>query len=358
MKSNIFIRQSILFGVCIFLFTSCPSCSQPAGISDGVKSEGANLIREVQAHKNNVTLKIVSWNVETFFDSVKTGEEYSEFQSSKNWGTEKYVERLKKLTSTIKNLDADVFVMEELENEGQLYDISNYLAGEWNMKKNYSYGCFAKDSGSSIGCGIISRYALSNMKCHELDVRTESEFMPSMRPIIEVTVAKDNENLVLLVNHWKSKSGGEEATEKWRDWQEAVLSKIVEANVVANNAVLACGDFNRDVNDFCKSSSENESEILLRKNISESKPSLENSVVVISPWYEENILIEPGSYYFNERWERIDNFFFAGSASCASFSPETNGAWCDSETKVPARYTIWNGYGYSDHLPISCVVQF
>ena len=45
-----------------------------------------------------------------------------------------------------------------------------------------------------------------------------------MRPIMEVNLDVGGRNVILFVNHWKSKSGGEEESEIWRDWQETLLA--------------------------------------------------------------------------------------------------------------------------------------
>ena len=143
----------------------------------------------------SASLRVTNWNVETFFDSVNDGSEYSEFVNCKNWGTDSYCVRLERLCSVIKALDSDVFVMEEVENEGVLQDIGNFLAGEWNSRKIYAYAGFQKKSGSSIGCGILSRYPIREFSVHGLDVRTEGENMPGMRDLICLTVEKDGKEL-------------------------------------------------------------------------------------------------------------------------------------------------------------------
>ena len=103
---------------------------------------------------NRDKVKIANWNVQTFFDANNDGTEYSEFAKSKTWGEEMYKERLKRLCSVIKKLDADIFIMEELENSNVLFDISNFLAGEWNPRKIYRYACFSKNEGGAIGCAF------------------------------------------------------------------------------------------------------------------------------------------------------------------------------------------------------------
>lgn len=295
------------------------------------------------------TLCVVNWNVETFFDSVTDGNEYDEFKKSSEWGHDAYVERLKRLASVIRTLDADVFVMEELENEGVLFDVYNFLSAEWDSKKIYPYACFAKDEGSSIGCGVLSRFPLADMTVYSLDVRTETETMPSMRPLLQVTVEADGKMVQLLVSHWKSMLGGEEKTEVWRNWQESVLYEAF-SRAGESSAVVSCGDFNRDVSVFANGSRADS--VRLRSCLCNA------SVDVVSGWYNSNgVLVQPGSYYY-DGWSRIDNFFAGGTARIVSCAPQTDGPWCDSETDIPLGYKIWNGKGYSDHLPVRCVVAY
>ena len=64
--------------MCVFMLLSFSSCVQ--NLSDSVEKEGR--------------LKVVNWNVQTFFDAVTTGDEYTEFVRSGRWGKDAYIERL------------------------------------------------------------------------------------------------------------------------------------------------------------------------------------------------------------------------------------------------------------------------
>jgi len=304
-------------------------------------------MQDAERKKNETSIRIADWNTETFFDSINSGSEYSEFLKSKTWGKDAYVKRLERLCSVIKTLNADVFVMEEIESEAVVQDISNFLAGEWDQKKIYAYGCFAKDEGSSIGCAVLSRFPLTNMKIHTIDIRSETEKMPSVRPLIEVTIHKNSAALVLLVAHWKSKSGGEQETEKWRNWQEELLAEEIALQTQQGNAVVACGDFNRDISCFTE---DDDGQIVLGKK---------KSVTVFSPWIlNDGSFVTPGSYVFDGKWERIDHFFVAGRTVCRQFEPATDGPWYDAAGNKPVKYELWNGSGYSDHLPITATISF
>lgn len=350
-------------------------------------------------------LKIVNWNVQTFFDGNKDGNEYSEFlSSSSKWDEDSYMVRLGRLCEVIRESDADVFVMEEIEKEEILYDISNMLSEDsWNTKKVYNWACFAKDEDSSIGCAIISRVELSNMRLHTLGIQSESDEQPSMRPIIEVDLSIDGKLLKVFVNHWKSKSGGEEETDVWRKWQESVLaSKMASYAVTVSDSqsgvpCIAIGDFNKDITEFeiiddgNATSSEGYSAAMLETNDvlqandilqardilqANKAPSVlekacnvpnvflkyttlegEKKLAVYSPWADSSIKNEQkGTYYYDYEWECIDNVFLLGNVVMESFSVMREGKWADEDGQ-PIGYKIWNQNGYSDHLPIMCVVS-
>lgn len=296
-------------------------------------------------------LSVATWNVQTFFDGKKDGCEYSEFTKGDNWSIEKYEVRLDRLCKVINQLDCDVIVLEELENEGIIYDISNRLAGNaWNQKKNWNYACFAKNPGSSIGCGILSRYELSDLKIHNLDVRT-SEKQPSMRPIMEVSINNGKEKTLLFVNHWKSKSGGAEESEIWRDLQENVLCSCINYHAEENPYFIICGDFNRDVQEFKKAE---DGGINLRPGNFGKKNAFVNSC-----WFDEegNLVPGQGSYYFKDNWERIDHIFTSQNFLLESFEVFSNGEWC-TEDGIPKSYKVYTGEGFSDHVPLKAILSY
>ena len=56
-------------------------------------------------------------------------------------------------------------------------------------------------------------------------------------------------------------------------------------------------------------------------------------------------------------WEKIDHFFVNENSKIKEFYTIKNGPNITSEG-TPFRYNLWNGQGYSDHLPIVCTVIF
>lgn len=344
----------------LFLFTifSCTflGCSFQFGPDIGPDNS------KKESFSKSVTL--ATWNTQTFFDGVTDGCEYSEFKKEKNWNNNKYIVRLERLCGVLEALNTDIVVLQEIENEAVMHDISNMMAGNsWNRKKIWTYATFVKEDKGAIGCGVFSRFPITNVKSHSLDIRTENIQQPSMRPIIEVSINVDDKILPIFVNHWKSKSGGEEITEIWRNWQEAVLTHCAAKY---KNYCIATGDFNRDVSDFCLNF-ENGNNIILRglhRN---------ENIPAFSPWFsspnnsidEENVIdfenqqfsTEIGSYFYKNSWERIDNILAIGNIKISDFAPQAEEPWIN-EYGTPIKYQYFTGIGYSDHLPLKCTLNF
>lgn len=307
-------------------------------------------------------VSLVNWNVQTFFDAQTEGSEYSEFQSAGRWSKDKYLTRLTRLCNVMRSLNADIYVFEEIENEAVIYDLSNQLVGDtWNNKNKWHYACFSKDEGASIGCAVISRFPLKNMKVHAFDVRTQKQAQPGVRPLLQVTADIDGYELVIFVNHWKSKLGDndeeESESEIWRDWQEAVLgNSILESGA---GACVICGDFNRDARDFViKFDGVERSPNTVFRGICDVRNG-SSSVKVYNPWFcaDGAFASENGSYYYDEKWERIDNIFAYGKVKLSSFAAKAEEPWAN-EKGFPVGYKIYTGEGYSDHLPVMCTLVF
>lgn len=325
------------------------SCSNEESISKKIGEFGENL-------------NVVSWNVQTFFDAEIQGNEYSDFCDSSKWNKEKYLNRLERLCNAIVYLDADVFILEEIENENVIYDISNQLSGKsWNSCNKWIYSCFAKKTGTSIGIAVLSKYEITDLTTHSIDIRTVDE-QPELRYLLKFNVNVNDRNVTFFANHWKSKSNGEEISEVWRKYQEALLVlKLNEIDSEKNNCpVVICGDFNKDLNEFNLVLNGCEKQIMLDGSSLKNK----KEIYVYSGWFlsqGEKKSVEDeslyGSYYFKNKWEKIDNIFVYGNCKILKFEPCINQDWCN-DNNTPKGYKIYTGEGYSDHLPIRAYLYF
>lgn len=294
---------------------------------------------------------VVNWNIQTFFDANTEGTEYSEFKRNAAWNESSYKNRLIKLCDAITEINADIFVFEEIENSRILYDISNLLcASKGFSKRSWNYACFSKNRGSAIGCAVLSKLPLSEMSVHNLDIRSADTKQPAMRPVIMVKIADGGKTATLLVNHWKSKSGGEEESKIWRDFQESLLSKLFEE--YPDETIIACGDFNKDIKEFTLLQEDSFKNVCLKNQFKQ-----DYQQKVYCPWLKgKNCFEEPGSYYYKNKWERIDIFFTNKPFCMSNFEVLSEGPWADENGK-PDRFKISSENGYSDHFPVKCNIR-
>ena len=324
----------------VLLFFSCELEDRDAG---SVAASGEN------------QLYVVSWNVQTFFDAQTSGLEYAEFRGSKSiWSQQLYEHRLERLLDAIEQIDADIFVLQEIENMAVMYDISNGLAGRLRGSDSYGWMCFEVEEGSSIGCGVFSRFPLGQKRVHQVDYRTHGE-QPQLRPLLEVEVLlEEGENpqvVNLFVCHWKSKSSGEEEAAFWQAQQEALLDwqlrRVLSGSTGTGSGAIICGDFNRELTEFTTLGKASEKVML-------------GSVEAVSGWLHENTTSE-GSYWYQQQWERIDHVFTVGNLEILHFEALSSGPWVqldESGNLIPFRYALWKDEGYSDHLPVACMISY
>lgn len=348
-------RYSFLFlwGILFFISTAALfSCGGKLEPSQTYGLDGSFSKSDNTTAADLKKISLCCWNTQTFFDAVCDGTEYTEFQSEEKWTKEKYSKRLDSLCEVMTTLNPDIMVLEEIESEAVVQDICNKLAStSWDKKKSWQYTCFAKEPGTAIGSAVFSRLELKDLIVHSLDVRVHEEKQPSERPLMEVSVNCQNKLFKLFVCHWKSKSGGEVETEIWRDWQESLLSQRLQKCECAGIPAIVCGDFNRNAEDFIVlSKKEKDYNIVLRG--AEKK-----SVAVYCPWIssEGNVKKEKGSYFYKNEWERIDNIFSFGDIMLTKFQAVTIPPLADDEGK-PVPYKMYNESGFSDHLPLKCII--
>lgn len=270
---------------------------------------------------------VASYNVQNLFDSVEDGTEYPEFLPSSGWSEAYARKNMASVASVIRRLDADVVLLQEVENQRVL----DVMRDEFLSDMGY-IEAFSPDTSSATSVAVLSRFAFSYVRVHSF----YNEDFPYLRPVVEFSFSYGGEDFVVFVVHLKSKRGGDKETEPARLFQlRLVASRIAElmADGVVN--IIIGGDFNeRDnaVEDFVDSFSGHD---------------------FVSVW--DAFSLEGGSYFFDNRWERIDSFFFS-PALFDRLGFDVVFAKNISEELVskgrPLRRDYITGKGFSDHLPL------
>jgi endonuclease/exonuclease/phosphatase family metal-dependent hydrolase len=375
MKKNYVIRKSVQGFVCAVLLLAlaagCAGCNTP------VTETKAPILRD--------SIAIMTWNIQTLFDGVDDGIEYDEYRESTGWTKEKYRGRLNIIAGAIGGMvrKPDIIALQEIESAVVVVDLAEVLSAQ-----GYGWTYFANIPGMALGVGILSRLPLSETRSHSVYV----DGIVAPRPMLEAHVhSETNEGsltLALFVCHWKSKLGGDDATESTRRASARIILRRINELMETDPdlPVIIMGDLNENYDEFYRRSGtvisallpddpraveftgmlgfENSTALIndLQKDfivLSKSKPPStryfpDGVLALYSPWTTE---LEDGTFYYKNNWETIDHFLlspqlFTGTGWDFENCEVINYPPFASEKGFPSSYNPRTGYGLSDHLPL------
>lgn len=173
----------------------------------------------------------------------------------KVWTKERYNQKLKNLSEVIAELGktdtqtAPVIVgLCEIENKEVVEDLINQPA-----LKRFDYGVVHFNSMDARGVDVAliyqkSRFQVTKAKPYFVEIFHRDGYRQYTRDILRVTGLLDGEEITFLVNHWPSRSGGEQVSMPKRKKAAEVMKGIFdEIRAEDPNAkIIAMGDFNDD----------------------------------------------------------------------------------------------------------------
>ncbi len=286
--------------------------------------------------KEKNTISLVSYNAQTFFDVIKDGREFKDFQNA-NWNEASYNERIDRLLEAVKICSnslvekedlPDILVLEEIESVEVLKDISKRLS-----KNIYNQAIFIQEKTSPFNTAIFSKYKILSAKAH--NVYFENKVL---RPIIEAELlalaGSEEINITVFAVHWKSKRDENKIVRRMQE--ELLYNRMKEKK---SDFIIACGDFNQNLYEFSKMKSFDNAWNLYKKDV------------------DEDIGNVDGSYCYKGKWEKLDHFFYSSNSKIKPI-------FFTVATKIPLvrdgninRYNIATKTGYSDHLPIGLLLE-
>ena len=306
-------------------------------------------------------LYVAFWNVENLFDTVDdpTVEKDEEFTPSapKEWTEERFEAKLKNLARVISDMNEgrgpDVLGLSEVENRFVIEKLIEQL-----KPLNRDYEIVHKDSPSDRGIDCALIYDRKKLKLKSSDFL----FVHSRtREIVEAELAVGGDGLFIFVNHWPSRGGDREG--KGRIQAAKVLRKRIDEILEKDRHAdfLVIGDLNdhptdRSVSKYLKTWG--------------NPDSLRPGVLFNATWA---VHADPnrGTYNYRGNWEVIDHVIMspgmldddgfrwkAGSTSeirreYQMYRPGT------PQAKPNRTYGGDRYYGgYSDHLPVKCVIEY
>lgn len=178
--------------------------------------------------------KIASYNVENLFDLNYDGTEYKEYKpNTKTWNKKSFLNKIQNISKVINDLDADIIALQEIESKIALKELVKYTP-------QYKYSQFLKKSTSSVGVAILSKFPIKKNKIIEVDKNDKYA-----RYILKTTISIENKDIILYVNHWRSKR----AKESKRIVYAIALKKDIDTLAQYQDYIIL-GDLNSNYNEF------------------------------------------------------------------------------------------------------------
>ncbi len=335
-----FVFGFAFFLVCVFCFFAYNSCT--------------NSFSGFFAEKSGVS--IVSYNAQTFFDAVEDGNEFSQFKGSKTkWSAKTYADRLSRLKEAAelasfslgfeKGSLPDILVLQEIESIAVIEDFCKLLP----LHNSYEQAVFfPPKKGGAFSTVVLSKFPITETKRYNIYC-AESK----LRPLIEVRILSEINGekieLALFSVHWKSKTGKVDSRPIRAMQEKQLYQRIKKVKAEEpETPIIVCGDFNQPFQEFS----------VLKEfpncwNVSGAEKSLD---------FEEQSGNCKGSYFFRDKWEGIDHFFYSenlkdGKGLELEKFAVINSTPLINEDGTPNAYRVFSGKGYSDHLPIGIVLK-
>ncbi len=328
---------SVLFGAVVFIGTSCKSPQETAG------SRG--------------DLTVMFYNVENLFDvsdDPAVNDEDFTPTGKLHWTEDKLATKVDHISEVISGIDSSYPMLVglcEIENSSVLDRLIHTV-----QLRPAGYSYLHKDSPDERGIDVALLYKPSDFVVEEsewITVVLDNPDDSRTRDILYARGKVRGEALHVFVNHWPSRSGGQEKSEPFRIQLAEALRKRIDLiqQVDAGAKIICMGDFNDYPSD---------------KSVSEVLNAGETESHHLFNYLKDDESRSEGTHWYKGHWGPLDQFMgswsLVKSSKGLSAAPESayiyRGSFLmftDKEGNVrPSRTYAGESYtgGYSDHLPI------
>ena len=316
---------------------------------------------------------VAFWNLENLFDRESSPDrpDYLQSQLAKEldgWTAVILNKKIKQLAKIIKQMQGgagpDILGVCEIENENVVTKLINALS---SLGRNYVIAHADTQDKRGIDCAVLydqDKYAGGEIFNHFVRKRTAT------RDIFQVNLkTKLDRDLVIVCNHWPSRSGGQYQSEPYRMMVGETLAyfhKRILEELGNDTAIVAMGDFNdepfdRSIREYAQASRDRQ-KIMNAKTVD----------------YFYNLMWEAtgdrrATYYFNSQPNMLDQFwvskgilknntpFQISDNSVAVFAPSELVASGDypraKKFGRPSSPKTFDDDGFSDHFPIEMILE-
>ncbi|MFP4378847.1 MAG: endonuclease/exonuclease/phosphatase family protein [Spirochaetales bacterium] len=307
--------------------------------------------------------RLISYNVQNLFDASADGGEYEEFRAENGYTRDRYWARLEELARVIGALARapDAILLIELEHAGIAAELAeHFFATPYVLSSG-------KRGATTTSIALLTREAPTSLAVH---AAAEYELIPGELPrrtwrsrdALHVTLAEAG--FAIYGAHWKSQSGGERETERFRRVESRLAVSIVATH--GTQPTLLVGDLNENLTEFEDHDGAYETALMpigvpspndggvrfvnAHGGNLEKEPGAQLETAFRSLWYTTDA---PGTYFYRDRWERLDHAFLFPATSQAVGNLVVGAlATLTDREGVPKRYDPRTGRGVSDHLPL------
>jgi endonuclease/exonuclease/phosphatase family metal-dependent hydrolase len=321
----------------------------------------------VQAQKSKAgQFKIAFYNTENCFDTIddpnKSDEDFLP-GSKVAWTSERYEHKLSNIARALVAIDSinlpAVVGLAEVENITVLNDL---ITKTKLLKGNYQAILEEGSDPRGIDVALIFRKDIMKYIGHK-SLPSAQSF--KTRSILYVRLADSKKDTFhLIVNHWKSRSGGATETEKQRIENATTLKHLTDSLLIHNPKakLVIMGDFNDEPS--------NKS---LAEVLGAQKPDKKIAATGLYNLMYERFLNGEGTLYYKD-WDLFDQFIVSGNLlgkksgkSAVILAPYAyifKPDWLLYKNKtgemLPNRTAGSKEYfgGYSDHLPVYVVLNY
>ena len=220
-------------------------------------------LNTIAQEKRNFKIHTIAfYNVENLFDTINDinkNDEASPIMEIKFNRSEIYKKKVKNMASVTADIGSDlvnkspsIVGLSEVENRNVIEDLLN---NKHLSNKNYDIVHYDSPDERGIDVGLIYNkdvFKVNSTKSHELIIYdNKSSKRNYTRDQLVVSGLLDNELIHLIVNHWPSRSGGEERSRAGRMAAAELNKKIIDSlqNKYKNAKIITMGDFNDDPHD-------------------------------------------------------------------------------------------------------------
>jgi len=285
--------------------------------------------------------KIATYNVQNLFDLNVDGGEYKEYipNTKSKWNKKNFSIKLLHIAKVVKELNADIIALEEIENLNVARELNRALGD-----KNYPYiYTFFKKDVHHIDSVVFSKYPVANKYSIKVDGYS--------RAIHVMKFYLDGSKITFFINHWPAFNHGYKARADYAKKLKKALNKQDEFVILGDlntplrvhkdgwgksiRNILDVGNFNKPLYDLWY---EVPRDLRYTHVYARVKSALDHIIVSKNLFDGKGIEYKPKSFGVLRDKYLVDKYGY----------PKR---WKLTKNKVHV------GVGFSDHLPIFAVLQ-